>query len=227
MSSIEGRWVARFVLAISAELVYLAGRTWLLRHWPDGITQELAWNAWRLPFIAIYFWLFRELIFSGPARPVPRHPLLFFAIALSLVGVPVDPRSSDWGYRLVLAFTSPIVGLREELIYRGIVQGFLERVIGPGRAIWMASAVFLAFHYGAQPFTPWNITSIFALGFILGVVYQRTRNLWLVAALHAAVDFIGPVTPQLPVAPGIAIAADVLAVIWAFLWWRVDRDARN
>ena len=223
MSSIEGRWVARFVLALSAELVYLAGRTWLLRHWPAGVAQELAWSAWRLPFVAIYLALFRELIFAAPPRPMPRHPLLIAAIALACVAIPLDPRPADWSYRLVLAFTSPIVGVREELFYRGIVQGFLERAIGPLPALLIASAVFLAFHFGAQPFTPSSVAWIFAQGLVLGVIYQRTRNIWLVAALHAAVDFVIPLVPQLPVASAFAMAADALAIACALAWRRADR----
>jgi membrane protease YdiL (CAAX protease family) len=226
-SSLEAKWVARFVLALSAELIYLAGRTWLLRHWPAGVAQELAWNAWRLPFIAIYLALFRSLIFAAPARPMPRHPLLLAAIALACVGIPIDPPSHDWNYRLVLAFTSPIVGVREELFYRGIVQGFLERAIGPLPALLVACAVFVAFHYGAQPFTASSVAWIFAVGFVLGVIYQRTQSIWLVAALHAAVDFVSPLVPQLPVPPGIAMAADGAAIGLALAWWRADRGARK
>ena len=227
MSSIEGRWIARFVLAISAEFIYLAGRTWLLRHWPAGVAQELAWCAWRLPFIAIYLGLFRRLIFAGPPGPMPRHPLLLIAIALVCVGIPVDPRPPDWSYRILLALTSPIVALREELFYRGIVQGFLERAIGAFPAMLVAAVVFVAFHFGAQPFTPWTVAWIFAVGLILGVLYQRTRNLWLAVALHAAIDFLSPLLPQLPVPHEADMIAAAAAAVCALAWWRLRPDARK
>jgi membrane protease YdiL (CAAX protease family) len=209
---------------MSAELVYLAGRTWLLREIPYGVGQELAWTAWRVPFLALYYWLFRGYLAPrSEQRSMPRHPLLVVALVLGLAGVgfhgPRDPQ-----FALILAATTPIIGLREELIYRVILQGYLDRYMPPLRAILLSNVVFTAYHVGSQPMNVVSVTGIFATGITLGVIYERTRNLWLVAALHAGIDVLYALSPPLPIGAGAIFACNVLAAMAAIIWWRVDLD---
>ena len=123
---------------------------------------------------------------------------------------------------MVPAVTSPIVGLREELFYRAILQGYLERHLGPLRAIVVATVIFTAYHVGAQPMNIVSVTGIAGTGAILGVIYQRTRNLWLVATLHAAIDALYSLAPACPASPGLLVMCNVLAGMLALVWWRVD-----
>jgi membrane protease YdiL (CAAX protease family) len=214
------------VIAMSAELVFLAGRTWLLHQSYHAIVEELAWTAWRLPFLGLYYWLFRGYLAPrAEQRGMPRHPLLAVSLLLTLAGVGFhDPRVLE--YQLVLAATTPIIGLREELIYRVILQGYLERSMPPLRAILLSNVVFTAYHFGSQPMNAVSVTGIFAAGVILGAVYHRTRNLWLVAALHAGIDVAYAFAPPLPIGAGVIVLCNLLGAIWAIVWWRIDLDAR-
>lgn len=211
---------------MSAELVYLAGRTWLLREIPQGLAQEIAWSAWRFAFLALYFWLFRRYIPPKvERRGMPRHPVLAAALVLVVLEASNHgPR--DFHYALALAVTTPIVGLREELLYRVILQGYLERHMGPLFAVVLASAVFTAYHMGSQPMNAVSVTGIAATGLVLGVIYQRTRNFWLVAALHAGIDVLYALVPSIAWAPGALVACNVLGGMWALVWWRVDRGPK-
>ncbi len=189
------------MLALAAEAIYLTGRTWLLRNMPPGVAQEFAWTVWRLPFIGIYFWLLAAFLPKATAcRTVPRHPFLLLALVLSLAEVFNQPeRSLD--YRAALAASAPVVAIREELFYRAIVQGFMERLAPPWMAIATSTLAFVAFHIGAQPMNVDSITGIAATAILLGAIYQ----------------------PSLAIAPGLLITCNILAAAFALAWWRVDR----
>jgi membrane protease YdiL (CAAX protease family) len=210
---------------MSAELVFLAGRTWLLRQPYGAIEEELAWTAWRVPFLALYYWLFRGYLAPRiEQRGMPRHPMLAAALLLTLAGVGFHgPRVVE--YQLVLAATTPVIGLREELVYRVILQGYLERYMTPLRAVLLASAIFTAYHIGSQPMNAVSVTGIFAAGIVLGVIYQRTRNLWLVAALHAGIDVVYAIAPPLSINAGTIFICNLLGAMWAIVWWRIDLNA--
>src|SRR5690242_7714042 len=134
-----------------AELVYIAGRTAIIQKIGDGIPHELAWNAWRAPFILLYAWLAAPFLFPAEVRrPMPRHPLLALAILLLLTDIGVEPARGPPLYRAVLAITAFLPAIREELFYRVILQGCLERHVGPVASILLASILFTAYHYGVQ-----------------------------------------------------------------------------
>lgn len=95
-----------------------------------------------------------------------------------------------------------LIGWTEELIFRGVVMNlFLERFSKTKRGI-LASVILSSVLFGAVHLT--NISSGVSLasasiqavtagllGVILGAVYVRSGNLWLVIMYHALVDFAG------------------------------------
>lgn len=89
----------------------------------------------------------------------------------------------------VLVFIGPV----EELLFRGVVQGRLREVFGPVLAIAITS---IGFAFGHVP-NYWlagtdllslglllSLVSITAGGVVLGVIYERTANLTVVALVH-------------------------------------------
>lgn len=100
------------------------------------------------------------------------------------------------------AATMFLIGWTEELIFRGVILNlFLERFQktqgGILSAILLSGVLFGAVHL-TNVFQ--GVTLISAavqalegalLGIILGAVYVRTGNIWLVIAYHATVDFAG------------------------------------
>jgi membrane protease YdiL (CAAX protease family) len=92
-----------------------------------------------------------------------------------------------------LPWLLPANGLQafsQELQFRGMLMGALERVLGRHWANLGQAAFFglahLAVNYEGPvgPFVPVTI----AVGFLLGYMVQRTRSLWPAVIVHAAAD---------------------------------------
>lgn len=81
-----------------------------------------------------------------------------------------------------------VVGPGEELLYRGIVQGSIRRVLGPVGAILIASAVFASIHVvgliGSPLQTLATLLTVFVLALVLGTIYELSENLLVPALVH-------------------------------------------
>lgn len=79
-----------------------------------------------------------------------------------------------------------LVGPTEELIFRGIVQGTIRRAYGPAVGVLGASIIFSAIHLpsllGDGQFT--TLAIIFALGALLGGLYELTDNILVPIVVH-------------------------------------------
>jgi membrane protease YdiL (CAAX protease family) len=119
--------------------------------------------------------------------------------------------------------TSFIVGFREELLYRAVILNLLQPRLGTTGAVACATSLFVAYHYGAQPFTWISITEIASISVLLGLVYVRTGSFITIATIHSVYDaiwFIGPVVkPALPDIwrPAFLISAMLLGIVWSLL----------
>jgi hypothetical protein len=81
-----------------------------------------------------------------------------------------------------------LVGPGEELLFRGAVQGRLRRAFGPVVAIGTASALFAGIHalavVGTVGATLVTVSILFFPSLVLGIAYERTRNIVVPALLH-------------------------------------------
>ncbi len=74
-----------------------------------------------------------------------------------------------------------IPGIGEELIFRGLIQRNIRKLIAnPLAAIWITAIIFSAFHFQFQGFIPRML-----LGALLGYLYYWTNNLWVPIIAHA------------------------------------------
>ena len=78
----------------------------------------------------------------------------------------------------------------EEILFRGIVFRWIERLAGTWAGLIASSALFGVAHL-FNPAATWTSTIFIAVeaGVLLGGVYMLTRNLWLPIGLHAAWNF--------------------------------------
>ncbi|WP_435183254.1 CPBP family intramembrane glutamic endopeptidase [Halobellus sp. EA9] len=86
----------------------------------------------------------------------------------------------------LIPVTILLVGPMEELIFRGIVQGLFRRAYGPAVAVAAASAVFAAVHltsYSGEGLLA-TLATVLVLGGVLGIVYEKCRNLVVPAVVH-------------------------------------------
>jgi membrane protease YdiL (CAAX protease family) len=204
---------------------YLVVTRLLLRPHVDLIPAELYVTVCRVLTLPIYWALFSEVVRSrAPDWGRLRQPLFRLGLAMFLM-TPVlvdDQTLPSVSAKLVFVLTSPVVGLREELVYRGIVQRSLERPVGPIGAIVVSSLLFGVYHLGAVPFVPLYFVIVFLAGNVLGVMYRGSGSLWLVIGVHALYDALSALSPvfggpllRMPWAVGLMLGTLVMLVIWA------------
>lgn len=69
----------------------------------------------------------------------------------------------------------------EEVVFRGIIQkGLINKGMKPVTAIWISALVFGVVHAN-----PWQFVGAVLLGYVLGLVYHRTKSLLMPVLLHA------------------------------------------
>jgi len=124
--------------------------------------------------------------------------LLIPASLLGREGLPIVAlgRDAPW-----LVPANMLQGLAQELQFRGLLLGSLEKLTTPFRANLVQAVVFglahLAIVYQGPiaPFVPFTMV----LGFLFGYVTQRTRSLWPAIIIHGVAD----VAATLGVLPGL------------------------
>lgn len=93
----------------------------------------------------------------------------------------------------------------EEIFYRYILQTRLEKVFGSIFGIFLSSLLFASFHFPSRYllasgvegsagdiysiFTG-TILPVFVLGIILGYLWKKFRNVWILIALHYGIDIL-------------------------------------
>lgn len=97
------------------------------------------------------------------------------------------------GYFLITAFTIIILApLLEETLFRGFLQSFLRKHLGPKFAIGITAFCFSCFHFSWEQ--GWNnipiITTLFPLALFLGYLYEKQRSLFASISMHASFNTI-------------------------------------
>jgi membrane protease YdiL (CAAX protease family) len=85
-----------------------------------------------------------------------------------------------------LALISVTAGVGEEMLFRGVIQAALSRLLGPVAGLVAASALFGLLH----PISPAYIVLAGLLGGYLGVVWLVSGNLLTAIVAHAVYDFV-------------------------------------
>jgi membrane protease YdiL (CAAX protease family) len=158
----------------------------------------------RLGAIVAVLWQYPFIRLAEQLRNYPRKvyldgwvlvaTALFFGFGvLNSQGTGSDP----W-YSLLMLVVTPLVGIHEEIVNRRLVQVRLSQHMGFLPMLVLSNIVFCLFHFGVYTvFDVKDYAEIFLAGMLLGVLYQRTRCLSLVIALHTLYDMIWVYGPYL------------------------------
>ncbi len=93
--------------------------------------------------------------------------------------------SADGGMiTLLVIFACVMAPVTEELMFRGLLYGWLRSRTGVVGSIILSSLAFAAWH-----FDPSGFWQYFSIGMVLAAVYERTRNLYIVMAIHSLWNF--------------------------------------
>ena len=209
------------LLFVVFELAYLAvARTFTHTYTGDEISKELIWSVIRVVSAGMMFWLWRQTRSTNPGATSKITPLSLLACGMFLAPVLAGNENLGRPLSWIFAATSLVVGLREELAYRAILQTQLRGRFGILPALLVSNVFFVLYHLGAQAFTPLNIWQMFAAGMIIGLAYEASGSLLLAVALHAIYDAIYCFTPLLgtplpEIAGSIVLAVTLLALLVA------------
>lgn len=137
---------------------------------------------------------------------------------------------NGWELTANLTLIALIPAVGEELVFRGVVQQQIQRLVrSPWAAIVLAGAVFSFAHFQFEGFLPRML-----LGIILGWLYWRFQNFWVPVAAHFANNAVQVVAQYLyhekvsslnledDIAVPLHIAALSAALALALGWW-LDR----
>ncbi|MCF8461939.1 MAG: CPBP family intramembrane metalloprotease [Flavobacteriales bacterium] len=152
-----------------------------------------------------------KALFRSPVRQLVMICIAFFMVAFPLVnylaewnagwnlptflGDWLEGKESQAGEMTKLFLDMPNVGLLilnlimvgllpaigEELIFRGIMQRGLQKVVNPHAAIWLAAILFSAIHMQFLGFVPRML-----MGVAMGYLFYWSGNLWYPIIAHFA-----------------------------------------
>lgn len=120
--------------------------------------------------------------------------LIFFALfAAQFPAMAPAPAPAYVATLMLLIVTQLLWGAWQELIYRGLLQTALRCWCRPWTALLIANTVFTfgplhCYHFlldHSWLATVGMFAAIWVIGLLFGFLFMRTRNLWLVAVLHA------------------------------------------
>ena len=99
---------------------------------------------------------------------------------------------SGWQVLLSAVGIFFLIAIPEELLFRGIIQNFLEKALRkPTLALIVTSLIFGAAHLNNGPRPDWRYFLLASLaGLFYGNAYQRTRGLLAPAFVHTLVDTV-------------------------------------
>lgn len=82
---------------------------------------------------------------------------------------------------IMIVMTVIMAPIFEEIVFRGIIQkGLINKGMKPLKAIWISAFVFGLVHGN-----PWQFVGAVLLGFVLGIVYYKTKSLLMPMLLHS------------------------------------------
>ena len=184
---------SRLLVVAVVELAYWVATRITLQifNW-DSLEAEFLRLALRSSTALACFWLLRDLIFSRVSRkgemtriPTLVSATLFIGAAFNMPHPALSP-----AFAVLFGVGSIAVALKEEFLFRGVVQNLLQRRFGFAMAVFLTTVVFTAWHYGAVPNTRWQFVQVFLASIVIGVIYVRTGNIWAAVGLHTAYDAV-------------------------------------
>ena len=174
----------------------------------------------------------KEKFWNGVILAVPMLVISIYNFAYSILGLGTFNLSSFINMLVFCTF----VGIAEEFLCRGWLQNeFMERFSNNKKEV-IISIILSSLIFGFMHIVNLSVQTVFetiiqminatALGFLLGSIYYKTKNIWTVIFLHAFYDFsimLGQIdmvkdctytSPTLAVSLYESIGVLVISVLW-------------
>ena len=178
-----------------------------IRDHPVTVTAAALAVVYGMLLVVAYLWIVRRRNVGWSAigfRPPPLLPLLlspiivigqFGTVAItnllifSLIGQFENPQTAaisggqgfSWlNFGLMLLLAGVVAPIAEEVLFRGLLYGWLRSRMPIALAVILSAAVFAAAHV-----IPLLMPALFLVGIILAVAYELSGSLWLSILLHS------------------------------------------
>ncbi|MDH2917336.1 MAG: CPBP family intramembrane metalloprotease [Gallionella sp.] len=217
----------RLLLIAAVEILYMVGTRVAIHYLSaESFAAELSRTALRIATALVYWQLMKPVILSKtPAFDTARvAPLIAGLLLFFSIPVLVGNYALNTSLASLFAVTSVAVAIKEEFLFRGIMQNLLQKRFGAMRAILYTSIIFTAWHIGTWDPSVWTFGHIFLASLILGLVYVRTGSIVAVIALHTLYDAVFSFTPLMgtPLDQNWGFAPLTLAVAAMYYWAQAD-----
>ena len=171
--AISGQPPVRIVVPLVLDL----GLLLLLVYRPQPAPQYRLW------------WPRRELLLATAAFAAFAVLALPAALALGFVRPGLGESTiGAAGLRLLQIFF--LIAIPEELVFRGLLQNGVERLLGNARGLILATVLFGLSHIGHAPAPNWRYVVLATVaGVAYGWVYRKTRSITASAVTHTLVDW--------------------------------------
>lgn len=159
--------------------------------WPQLLAAVLVWCGYRFYVRHIEKRQPVELAMPGMARALGRGLLLgaglvaLTFVVLAALGVYQFSGVNALSVLLLLPLAELVlVGMAEEMMFRGVLFGVTARALGNKAAIVISSLVFALAHLPNAGFSLLAILAITAYGVLQAALYMQTRRLWVCIGTH-------------------------------------------
>ena len=92
---------------------------------------------------------------------------------------------------IFLIVSNSYIALAEEIVFRGYVINVLPKSFNQNLTLVLSSCLFLFAHSINGIFSVSRIIELLFLGLVIGILYIKTRSLWLAIGLHFGLNFFG------------------------------------
>jgi len=133
-------------------------------------------------------------------RHLPKSLVFGFLLGFGLISMVVFTLYILGNYTIVSinslrVLSSPlllfvVMGIWEEIIFRGIIFRIVENALGTIYALVISSVIFSVVHFSNTGFNlVSSIAIVLELGILTGIVFSITRNIWYPIFLHIGWNF--------------------------------------
>jgi membrane protease YdiL (CAAX protease family) len=164
--------------------------------WPQLLAAVLVWFGYRFYVRRIEKRQPTELATPGMARELGSGLLLgaglvalSFAVLAALGAYQFGGVNALSIMMLVPLAELVLVGMAEEMVFRGVIFGVIERSLGSKPAIVISALVFSLAHLPNDGVSVLAIAVIAAYGVMQAALYMKTRRLWACIGTHIAWNY--------------------------------------
>ncbi len=164
--------------------------------WPQLLAAVFVWFGYRFYVRRIEKRQATELAMRGMAREMGAGLLIGAGLVLSSFAVLAVLGAYRFGGVNALSFAMllplaelVLVGMAEEMMFRGVIFGVIERSLGSKPAVMISALLFSLGHLPNEGISVLAIASLAAYGVLQAALYMKTRRLWICIGTHIAWNY--------------------------------------